>query len=73
MTLSIDIKMTATLFFKSTISTCLRLTDMDMNTMKAIDDAIVECLATAEISELISKNLSSLLSALYAARGCMIV
>lgn len=55
------------------ITTSLKLTDIDMPTMVQIQAGIVHSVAVSDLNEVIVKHLTSLLSTLYAARGCRLV
>ena len=62
--------MAAILFFKATILTTLKLTEIDLKTMKEVEHLLLQCAVHADLNDIMLNNLMNILSQLYVSRHC---
>ena len=65
-----EIKMAAVLYFKTTIGTTLKLTEIDIGTMKEIEQLMLQCIVLSDLTDIMVNQLAGILSLLYASRHC---
>ena len=64
--------MTAVIYFKATISTTLKLTEVDIRTMKEVERLIFDCIASSDLDDNILAHLTTIVGLLYASRHCSV-